>query len=323
MKIAFAIVSNPVNHATQQISDVDTGGMLFDIKRFALHDGPGIRTTVFMKGCPLRCTWCHNPESQAAEPEIIFHAARCTGCGSCVEACPHGAIQIAQAVAVTDRNRCRGCGQCIAVCPTSARELVGYRRSVCDLASEIERDVAFFDESGGGVTLSGGEPLFQPEFSTAFLAECQTRRIHTALDTCGFAPWQDLKRVATHADLVLYDLKTLSDSQHQLWTGQSNTLIIDNLARLSTLNRPIWIRIPFIPQLVENTEAWTRLGELIASLDGIEAIHLLPYHRAGESKWTQLERSEFVAHDVPNEQVIATAVEQLAQAAGQAVQIGG
>ena len=319
----MTIVSSVNKRPFTDASNAANVGMLFDIKRFALHDGPGIRTTVFMKGCPLRCTWCHNPESQGSEPEIIFHAAQCTGCGACVEACPHGAIQVVQAVAVTDRNRCTGCGQCIAVCPTSARELVGYRSSVRDLASEIERDVAFFDESGGGVTLSGGEPLFQPAFAAAFLAECQTRRIHTALDTCGFAPWQDLNRVATHANLILYDLKTLSDSQHQLWTGQSNALILSNLARLSTLNIPIWVRIPFIPQMVANTEAWTRLGKLIANLDGIEAIHLLPYHRAGESKWTQLERSGSVAHDVPNEHVIATAVEQLAQAAGQAVQIGG
>jgi pyruvate formate lyase activating enzyme len=187
----------------------------------------------------------------------------------------------------------------------------------------VKRDVVFFDESGGGVTLSGGEPLFQPSFAAAFLAQCQARRIHTALDTCGFAPWEDLKRVAQHADLILYDLKILSDSRHRRWTGHSNALILDNLTRLDALGKPVWIRIPFILEMHDDPDELSRLGAFIANLNCVEAVHLLPYHRTGEAKRQQLERSGTPKLDVPDERAVAAAGERLTRAAGQAVVIGG
>lgn len=297
--------------------------MVFDIKRFAVHDGPGIRTTVFMKGCPLQCAWCHNPESQASNPEIMFMADRCTSCGNCVKACPQGAIRLSEQGAQTDRDRCTGCGQCVSVCESEARSLVGKRMPLPTLLAEIESDVAFFDESGGGVTLSGGEPLNQPGPTSTLLAECQALRIHTTLDTCGFAPWKDLSLVAQSVDLILFDLKTLNDAQHIRWTGQSNQPILDNLVRLDRLGKPLWIRIPFVPEMVGDPDQWQKLGEFAASLHSVEAIHVLPYHRGGEVKWRQLERAKGEAFTVPVDKAVSVAAKRIADASGHDVHIGG
>lgn len=298
-------------------------GIVFDIKRFALHDGPGLRTTVFLKGCPLRCAWCHNPESHRSEPEIIFHASRCIGCASCIAACPEGAITSIRAVVQTDREHCTGCGLCASACPSDARTLVGKRAQVSDLVSEIELDVAFFDESGGGMTLSGGEPLCQPEFTAGILAACRQRAIHTALDTCGDADWPTLEHIIQFTDLVLFDLKTLSNSQHMRWTGSPNGRILDNLVRMDAMKIPLWIRLPFVPQIHANPGQWSELGAFVASLDSVEAIQLLPYHRAGEAKWLQLEQTPTETFTPPNEQAMAAAAEALEKETGRKVRIGG
>lgn len=297
--------------------------MLFDIKRFALHDGPGIRTTVFMKGCPLHCAWCHNPESQAADPEIMFIGERCTICGNCVKACPQYAITIGPQGAQTDRNRCTGCGGCVPVCGSEARSVVGERMSLPALIAEIESDVAFFDESGGGVTLSGGEPLQQADPASALLAQCKALQIHTTLDTCGFAAWEDLRKVAQSADLILFDIKTLMDAKHIRWTGHSNRLILENLIHLDQLGIPLWIRTPFVPEMQTTPDAWQRLGALISSLHSVEAIHLLPYHRGGEAKWRQLERTKTEAFTVPADKDVSAVAEHIANASGHDVRIGG
>lgn len=307
----------------QNASPATLSGTVFDIKRFALHDGPGIRTTVFLKGCPLSCAWCHNPESQRIKPEIVFYRDRCTGCGSCIPVCPQAAIFSAQSVAQTDRDHCIGCGQCVLACPSNARSLVGKSVTVGDLVSDIESDTAFFDESGGGVTLSGGDPLRQPVFTTAILAACQQLRIHTALDTCGFAPWGRLEQVARVSDLVLYDLKHMDDAQHVHWTGQSNALILDNLVRLDALEKPLWIRIPFIPEINDDANHWRTLGAFIATLTSVEAIHLLSYHRAGEAKWRQLERTSIEPFSVPDKDAVTAAAKLIEDETGRSVHVGG
>lgn len=267
-----------------------SAGIVFDVKRFAIHDGPGVRTTVFLKGCPLRCAWCHNPESQAFEPELLFWEERCTGCGACAASCPRQAIVVSRGKASTDRSRCTACGQCLPICPAHARSIVGSLRSVGAVLAEIERDTLFYDQSGGGVTLSGGEPLGQRGFSVELLRLCRERRIHTAVDTCGYADPEDLASVAEHTDLFLYDIKLLDDRRHVSLTGVSNRRILDNLNRLSTWGNRVWVRVPLIPGINDAASDLEALGHFVARFPHVESIQILPYHRAGERKLLHLER---------------------------------
>ncbi len=265
-------------------------GILFDVKQFALHDGPGIRTTAFLKGCPLSCSWCHNPESQNSKPELMFWEERCVGCGACVSACAVRAISIRDACAVTDRGACTACGECAAACPAGARAIAGKTWAVDRLLEEIEKDLLFYDESGGGVTLSGGEPLAQAPFVVSVLTLCREHRIHTAVDTCGYADWEDLERVAQATDLFLYDVKHVDDDRHRELTGVSNDRILENLRRLDKEGRALWIRYPLVPDLNDGDEDVAALGEFVAHLKAVEAIHLLPFHRGGERKLERLGR---------------------------------
>ena len=259
-------------------------GILFDVKRFAIHDGPGIRTTVFFKGCPLSCLWCHNPESQSSGPQLLYWAERCIGCGACVGACAAGAVSLENGVAKTDRALCTGCGACVEICPPQAREIAGEAWWLDRLLDTIERDLLFYDESGGGVTLSGGEPLAQPEFALDVLAACKSRRIHTAVDTCGFAEWDVLDAVASQTDLFLYDVKHLDDDRHRELTGVSNGLILENLERLSEAGHRIWIRYPLIPCVNDAEGEIAALGRIVSRLKSVDAVHLLPFHRGGKRK---------------------------------------
>jgi pyruvate formate lyase activating enzyme len=265
-------------------------GILFDVKRFALHDGPGIRTTAFLKGCRLSCSWCHNPESRNSKPELMFWEERCVGCGTCVSACAVRAISMCDALAETDRRACTACGECVAACPADARAIAGETWTVDRLLEEVEKDLLFYDESGGGVTLSGGEPLVQASFAASLVAECRDRKIHTAVDTCGDADWEDLERVARATDLFLYDVKHVNDGRHRRLTGVSNDRILENLRRLDGEGCALWIRYPVIPDLNDADEDVTALGEFVAHLEAVEAIHLLPFHRGGERKLERLGR---------------------------------
>ncbi len=267
-----------------------TQGTVFDIKRFSIHDGPGIRTTVFFKGCPLSCWWCHNPESQAAEPELVFRANRCIRCGACLTACPEDAISMDSDGVSTDMEMCTRCGACVEVCYAEARELVGREMSVAQVVAEVERDVPFFDGSGGGVTFSGGEPLMQWRFLLGLLQACQEREIHTALDTCGFSPWEALDRVREHVDLFLYDLKLVDDARHRKFTGVSNASILSNLHALSREGHRIVLRVPIIPGVNDDDASVQRIGAFAAALPHLDGVDLLPYHHAGVDKYERLSR---------------------------------
>ena len=265
-----------------------TTGFIFDIKRFSLHDGPGIRTTLFLKGCPLNCWWCHNPEGQARGPELVLQPERCIACGACVEVCEQGAIDLQPDGPSTDRTLCTVCGACAETCYTDARGIVGRRVGVSEVMDDVKRDNAFYDQSGGGVTISGGEPLAQPEFLRDLLAACRAWGLHTALDTCGFAPWRTLDSVRADVDLFLYDLKLLDDGRHRQYTGVSNVRVVDNLKRLSEEGHRIVLRVPIIPGVNDQKEDVQQLGTVAASLPSLERVDLLPYHRIGRDKYRRL-----------------------------------
>lgn len=291
-----------------------------------MHDGPGVRTTVFVKGCPLRCAWCHNPESQNANPELLFWSERCVACGACAPACPSGAIaeRAPGATPETDRSRCTGCGACAEVCVPRARTMVGAVRAVGDLLAELDRDALFYDESGGGVTLSGGEPLAQPEFSEQLLAACRERKIHTALDTCGHADAKVLDRVAEHVDLFLYDIKLLDDKRHLRWTGASSAPILANLRRLSAARKELWIRYPLIPGVNDSERDLVELSRCVSALSGAEAVQILPYHAAGERKFAHLGRPYGLPGLVPPDpEAVERAAAVVHAATGLPVTIGG
>lgn len=257
-----------------------TTGLIFDIQRFSLHDGPGIRTTVFFKGCPLRCLWCHNPESQAMGPEVIVRPGRCIGCGACREACPHGAIG--------EPARCRACGACAAACYAGAREMVGRPMGVDEVLAVVERDRAFYDQSGGGVTFSGGEPLAQPGFLGELLAGARARGLRTAVDTCGHAPWEVVDRIRPLVDLFLYDVKAVDEARHREFTGVSNALILANLRRLAELGHEVVLRVPLVPGANDDEASIDALGALATSLARRYPVTLLPYHEIGIDKYRRL-----------------------------------
>ena len=264
-------------------------GWIFDIKKFAVHDGPGIRTTVFCKGCGLRCIWCHNPESLAATAELSFSPDKCIGCGACIDSCPAGALSIDDSgICKCQRDLCTRCGQCVAGCFSGALEMIGREVTVEDVMVEVRKDAPFYKRSGGGVTVSGGEPLIQGEFVTALLRQCQGEGFHTVLDTSGHVPWGSLAAAAAHADLVLYDLKHIDPGAHEQYTGVSNDLIIENLRRLGGCGVDIEIRMPIVPGLNDSPRDIDAAGEFISGLDNVVAVRLLAYHRLAAAKYARL-----------------------------------
>lgn len=280
----------------------DVKGLIFNIQRYSIHDGPGIRTTVFLKGCPLRCIWCANPEGQALRPEIFFNPDKCTGCGRCAQECPQEAIEIRGEKSHTDRQVCIGCGKCAEVCPNEARRLMGKWASAREVLEEVRRDAIFYERSGGGVTLSGGEPLAQPEFATTILRLCKRAYIHTALETCGHAQWRILEEMLKFVDLLLYDFKHMDPVKHKKYTGVSNRLILDNARRAChKLSVPMWARIPVIPGYNDSTENIEATARFIAEELGncVKQVSLLPYHRLGETKFERLEVGYRVSADPP------------------------
>lgn len=266
-------------------------GIVFDIKKYAVHDGPGIRTTVFLKGCPLRCWWCHNPEGIAPGPELTFRGDRCLeGCRACVAACPEGAVKRTSSGVEIDDDACRLRGRCAEACPSDALRLIGGEVAVEDVLLEIEKDRVFYDHSGGGATFSGGEPLMQADFLEALLNGCRARGIHTVVDTSGYAPFEHLERIRPLTDLFFYDIKHMDDARHREATGVSNHIILENLRGLNRAGSLIEIRFPVIPGINDDEEHIRDLAAFLGGLGGIDTIALLPYHRIGTQKYTDLKR---------------------------------
>jgi pyruvate formate lyase activating enzyme len=264
-------------------------GTIFDIKRYAIHDGPGIRTTVFFKGCTLRCRWCHNPEGIERKHEIMFRPERCAeDCRQCVTSCPRKAIVKKTEVIHIDKNRCDLCGVCGEECGYEAIEWVGRDVTIQEILDEVEKDRIFYEESGGGVTLSGGEPLAQAKFLLELLDELGKRNIHTAIDTSGFVPYKILEEASQKADLLLYDLKIMDENKHEAFTGESNALILDNLKKISADGREIIIRMPVIGGINDDEENIQRLVDFLLSCKNLKKINLLPYHKGAEGKLRRL-----------------------------------
>lgn len=272
-------------------------GLVFNIQKYSVNDGPGIRTTVFLKGCPLSCAWCHNPESIARQREIVVVENRCATCGECRKACPFAASLGGGAVLPTRNEPCTLCGECVEACPTGARQMVGRELSVAELLAEIRKDRMFYEESGGGVTFSGGEPLVQAHFVLAMLEACQAEGIRTAVDTCGFGCTHDLLAFARAADLLLYDLKFIDEARHRQHCGATNKPILQNLRALAGTPVPVWIRVPIIPGLNDDTANLTAIAELVRTVPNVRQVNLLPFHNSGLPKHGRLGH-EYRLHDV-------------------------
>lgn len=263
-------------------------GTIVNIQKYSIHDGPGIRTTVFLKGCPLGCWWCHNPESQSTKNEIMFFEQKCTGCGICVKRCPEGAITIKEMKPVIDEARCILCGNCADFCYNEAREYVGQKIGTMELFKEIQKDEIFYEESGGGVTFSGGEPLLQVDFLNEVLDICNRKNIHTALDTSGYTKWENIEKIVDKVDLFLYDFKLMDDEKHKKYIGVSNKLILENLKKLSLLGKRIFVRMPIIAGINDDNDHIDESIKFIKTLNNMEQVNLIPYHSMGMDKYKRL-----------------------------------
>ncbi|ACS89694.1 glycyl-radical enzyme activating protein [Thermococcus sibiricus] len=298
-------------------------GIIFDIKRYAIHDGPGIRTTIFMKGCPLSCWWCHNPEGVSPKPELMYFEFKCIHCHTCVKVCPENAISFDEnETQQIDREKCTGCGVCASACPTSALRLVGRVITVEELLTEIEKDIKLYDDSGGGVTFSGGEPLSQPKFLVESLKELKKRYIHTTVDTSGYAPKEVLKQILPHTDLFLYDIKLYDSGEHEKYTGVPNDIIIENLKFLTGQGKEVILRFPIIPGITDtdkNVKGWTNF---ISEIKGINEIDLLPFHDVSE-KFRRIGREyKMTIHHRPPDEILKWIKEEF-ESIGLRVKIGG
>lgn len=266
-------------------------GSVFNIQRFCVNDGPGIRTTVFFKGCPLRCAWCHNPESQHAAPELLYDVRRCLGCGRCVPVCPEGAHTLTEEGHGFDRTACRSCGACAAVCPGGALEMSGRTVTPDEVLDEVLRDKIFYETSGGGVTFSGGEPLAQPEFLLELLRLSKENGLHTAVETCGWCDAALLNAIAEQTDLFLFDYKLTDPALHEQYTGVSNRRILDNLALLNDRGAKVVLRCPVILGVNDTAAHFTAIGETAEHFAAVDHVELEPYHPLGLNKSRLLGRA--------------------------------
>jgi len=247
--------------------------IFFDIQRNSFVDGPGIRTTVFFKGCNLKCAWCHNPESQSAKPQMMFYKDKCTGCGKCKSVCPYHLEQ------------CELCGKCTLYCPVDARKVCGKEHTVDEVLKEVLKDKAFYETSGGGVTFSGGECMLQIDFLAEILKKCKENGIHTAVDTAGHIPFGSFEKILPYTDLFLYDIKIFDSQKHKQYVGVSNELILENLKKLFERKAKLWIRIPIIPDVNDSIEEIQKIKDFLKTIGTAEKIELLPYHAMGENKY--------------------------------------
>lgn len=264
-------------------------GTIFNIQRFSIHDGPGIRTIVFLKGCPLRCFWCHNPESQRWEYDLFFNADKCVLCGACIPACPQGANRIENGRMQIDRSVCTTCGECVQACHSSARSIMGQSMSVGEIMEIVLRDKSYYRNSGGGVTICGGDAVAQPGFALSLLKRCREEGLHTNLDTSGYASWDIFSQLVAHADLVYLDIKCIDPELHKRGTGVDNRPILDNAIKTAKLC-PIHVRVPVIPHFNDTEEEISRIALFAKNEMGCRQVDLLKYNSFAESKYARLGR---------------------------------
>lgn len=268
---------------------------VFDIQKFSVHDGPGIRTIIFLKGCPMKCQWCANPESQISVPEVMAHPEKCIGCGKCGEVC-ESPFDL-YGVEIREKTNCSNCGACAEKCYAGARKLTGKIMTVDEVIKEADKDMIFYKQSGGGITFSGGEAMLYPEFVSEVAAHYKKQGVSTAVETCGDVPWENFKKVISVLDLVLFDLKIMDSVVHEKYTGRPNERILDNLRQTAKEIETI-IRMPIIPTINDDVNNIEAVGRFIESLDGkVKKIHILPYHNYGMSKYKGLGR-EYLLKDL-------------------------
>ncbi|MEE9913098.1 MAG: glycyl-radical enzyme activating protein [Deltaproteobacteria bacterium] len=300
-------------------------GLISKIEHFSLHDGPGIRTLIIMKGCPLNCLWCSSPYTQSPRPEILYIRNACQGCGLCINACPQQVVSggANPGHVTTDRSRCISCGACVAACINQARELSGTYYSPEALFREVEKDAAFYRRSGGGVTVGGGEPTLQAEFVGKFLSLCRSHYLSTAMETCAFAPWEKLAPLLDMLDLVYIDLKHMDEGLHTKWTGVSNRMILDNIRHAARQNQII-LRIPVVCGFNDSKENIGRSAQFAKELGAnMLRLELLPYHPYGIHKYGELEREYPLSSILPPSDEQMANLRDQAQAVGIEVEIGG
>ncbi len=264
--------------------------LIFNLQQFSTEDGPGIRTTVFLKGCPLRCPWCHNPEGLRPGPDLMWYDVRCLGLKDCLKACPEKALNLGPEGMQIDRGRCTLCGKCRDACPTGALEIIGRCFTPEELVSELLKDQVFYQTSGGGVTFSGGEPMMQTNFLSQILPRCKEAGVHVALDTSGAVSWERYEKILPWADLILFDLKLMDEERHRRATGLSNAMILENARRLAAAGKPMWIRTPVIPGYTDDSENIRWIGDFIQeALPTVQRWDLLAYTNLGQPKYHRLD----------------------------------
>ena len=298
-------------------------GVIFDIERYAIHDGPGIRTLVFFKGCPLRCKWCANPESLHVKPELVYWKNKCIRCGMCIKKCDYGALSSRNDVIIIDKDKCCLCNKCTIVCNAEALKIIGKEMTPYEVVQEVLKDEMFYNDSGGGVTFSGGEAFVQYEFLFELAKLCKQNQIHTCIETCGFVPWEHMKEVSSYIDLFLYDFKLMDSKKHKEYTGVANELILENFKKLVKLRKSIVARVPVIPGINDYKENFENMIVFLNEYAPGIRVDLLPYHRLGMEKYDRLNKDYELKNIVPPTKDKMLEIKEMFLSNGFEVSIGG